>query len=113
MGPIVIIRFWWESNLSSAPRNHLTTFCRPFVHYACLRLCSAIVHFCPKQLSLLSLLRLFSASADRIGYITTLCSMIELLHELKTAIFNTEAFRHLIMSQQGKGKTKNLLGFYT
>ena len=26
-------------------QNHLTTFCRPFVHYACLRLCSAIVHF--------------------------------------------------------------------
>jgi len=25
--------------------NHLTTFCRPFVHYTCLRLCSAIVHF--------------------------------------------------------------------
>jgi len=32
----VIIRFWWQSWLSSAPRNHLTTFCRPFVHYACL-----------------------------------------------------------------------------
>jgi len=25
-------------------RNHLTAFCRPFVHYACLRLCSEIVH---------------------------------------------------------------------
>jgi len=32
----VIIRFWWESGLSSASRNNLTTFCRPFVHYACL-----------------------------------------------------------------------------
>jgi len=32
----VIIRFWWESGLSSASRNHLTTFCRPFVYYACL-----------------------------------------------------------------------------
>jgi len=40
-----VIRFWWESGLSSASRNHLTTFCGPFVHYACLRLCSAIVHF--------------------------------------------------------------------
>jgi len=28
----VIIRFGWESGLSSASRNHLTTFCRPFVH---------------------------------------------------------------------------------
>jgi len=45
MGQKVIIRFWWESGLASASRNHLTTFCRPFFHYACLRLCSAIVHF--------------------------------------------------------------------
>jgi len=45
----VIIRFWWESELSSAFRNHLTTFCRPFVHYACLRLCSAIVDFIPNS----------------------------------------------------------------
>jgi len=38
----------------------------------------------PQQLSLFCLLRLISASADRIGYITNnLCSMIELLHELK------------------------------
>ena len=41
----VTIRFWWESGLSSASRNHLDTFCRLFVHYACLRSCSAIVHF--------------------------------------------------------------------
>jgi len=45
MGQKVIIRFWWESGLSSASRNHLTTFCRPFVRYACLRLFSAMVHF--------------------------------------------------------------------
>jgi len=43
--PQAIIRFWWESWLSSASRNHLTTFCRPIIHYACLRLCSAIGHF--------------------------------------------------------------------
>jgi len=24
-----VIRFWWESGLSSASRNHLTNFCRP------------------------------------------------------------------------------------
>jgi len=40
MGQKVIIRFWWEFGLSSASRNHLTTFCRPYVHYACLRLYS-------------------------------------------------------------------------
>jgi len=28
MGQKVIIRFRWESWLSSASRNHLTTFCR-------------------------------------------------------------------------------------
>ena len=31
--------------------------------------------------------------------------MIELLHELKTAVFNREAFRHFIMSQEEKRKT--------
>jgi len=36
MGQKVIIRFWWKSGLSCASRNHLTTFCRPFVHCACL-----------------------------------------------------------------------------
>jgi len=36
MGQNVIIRFWWESGWSSASRNHLTNFCRPFVLYACL-----------------------------------------------------------------------------
>jgi len=41
----------------------------------------------PKQLSIFCLLRLISTSADRIGYITNLCSMIELLHELKNSSF--------------------------
>ena len=45
MGQKAIIRFWWESGLSSAYRNHLTTFCRPFAHYTCLRLCFATVNF--------------------------------------------------------------------
>jgi len=39
----------------------------------------------PKQLSLFCLLWLISASADRIGYITNICSMIELLHGLKNS----------------------------
>jgi len=30
----VIIRFRWDSALSSASRSHLTTFCRPFVNHA-------------------------------------------------------------------------------
>jgi len=45
MGQKLIVRFWWESELSSGSRNHLTTFCRPSAHYARLKLCSAIIHF--------------------------------------------------------------------
>jgi len=45
MGEKDIIRFWWESGLSSASRNHLIMVSRPFLHYAYLRLCSTIVHF--------------------------------------------------------------------
>ena len=37
----------------------------------------------PNQLSLFCLLRLISASAKRIGYISNFCSMTKLLHELK------------------------------
>jgi len=62
MGQQVIIRFWCESGLSSTSRNHLAAFCKPLVHYACLRLCSAIVLY-RKQLFLFCLLRLISASA--------------------------------------------------
>jgi len=32
MGQKVMIRFRRESGLSSGYRNHLTTFCRPFVY---------------------------------------------------------------------------------
>ena len=45
----------------------------------------------PKQLPLFCLL---SARADRTGYITNFCSMIELLHELKNSSFYIEAFTH-------------------
>jgi len=41
----------------------------------------------PKQLSLFCLLRLISASADRIVYIGDFCGMIELLHELRNSFF--------------------------
>jgi len=39
----------------------------------------------PKQFSLFCLLWLNSASADSIDYITSFCSMIKLLHELKNS----------------------------
>jgi len=38
----------------------------------------------PKQLPLFCLLRLISASVKRIGYICNFCSMMKLLHELKS-----------------------------
>jgi len=38
-----------------------------------------------KQLSLFCLLWLSSTSVDSIGYITSFCSMIKLLHELKNS----------------------------
>jgi len=41
----------------------------------------------PKQLSLLCLLWLSSASADRSGHITNFCSMIKLLHEVRNSSF--------------------------
>jgi len=41
----------------------------------------------PKRLSLFCLLRLISASADRIGCVTNFCNMAELLHELKNSRF--------------------------
>ena len=65
-------------------QEHLPIFCRPFVHYACLRLCSAIVQLIQNNF-LFCLLWLISACADhdRIAYITNFCSMIELLHELE------------------------------
>jgi len=44
-----------------------------------------------KHLSLFCLLWLISKSADRTGYITNFCSMIDLLQELKTTVFNIEA----------------------
>ena len=98
MGQKAIIRCWWESGLSSTSRNHLTTFGRPFVHYASSRFCFGIVHFIRNNCFLFCLLWLSSASAGRIGYITSFCSMIKLLHELKKrAVVNIEAFRHLIM----------------
>jgi len=59
MGQKVIIRFWWESGLFSASRNQLTTFCRPFAHYAYLRLCSAI--FCLSK----TIVFILSAMADQ------------------------------------------------
>jgi len=90
MGQKVIIMFWWEFRLSFAFKNHLTTFYKPSIHF--LQTLHRMFVFrdsslYPKQLSLFCLPRLVSASADRIGYISNFCSMIELLHEFKNSFF--------------------------
>jgi len=81
----VIIRFWWESGLPSASRNHLITFWQTFGPLRMLKIAFPESSLYPKQLYLFCLLWLISASADRIGYITSFCSMIKLLHELKNS----------------------------
>jgi len=108
MGQKVIIRLWWESGLSSASRNHLTTFCRrrPSVHYACLRLCSAVVLFIWNNCLYFVC---WGWSARALTALATLPISVvwqNCCTSSKTADFNIEAFRHFIMSQQGKRKPK-------
>ena len=89
----------WDIVCIQKPHHHFLQTLRP------LRMFKIVLHNSSlylKQLSLFCLLRLISASVDRNDYITNFCSMIEMLHELKTAVFNIEAFRYLILSQQGK-----------
>jgi len=105
MGEKIIIRFWWESGLSSAFRNHLTTFCRSFAHCACSRLCFTVGHFiqnnclyffgyCWSEHALTALATLPVSVAWQ-----NCCS------RSKTAVIKIEAFSHLTISQQGKRKT--------
>jgi len=56
----------------------------------------------PKQLSLFCLLKLISASAERIGYISNFCSMIELLHELKNFFFLHRSIKEFDNVSAGK-----------
>jgi len=67
-------------------RLHPETISPLFTYFRPLRMFKIVFRdnsLYPKQLSLFCLLRLIRASAERIGYITSCCSMIELLHELK------------------------------
>ena len=104
----VIIRFWREFGLRLRPEttSPLLQTLHPLRMFKIVLRDSSLY---PKQLSLFCLLRLISASADRIGYISNFCCMIKLLHELKNSFFNVKAFRNLMMSQQGRRKTKRLL----
>jgi len=64
------------------PSHHLLQTFRPLRTFKIV-FCDSSLY--PKQLSLFYLLRLISASAGPIDYITNFCSMIELLHELKSS----------------------------
>jgi len=69
MGQKVIIKFWWESGLSSASRNHLTNFSDLLSTTHVLQIVFRGSSLYPKQLSLFCPLWLISASPDRIGYV--------------------------------------------
>ena len=63
MGQKVVIMFWWEFGLCLRPKTTSllfakspSIFCKPSI--ACLRLCSAIVHFIRNN-------RILSAKADQ------------------------------------------------
>ena len=71
-----------------ASHYFLQTFCPLRMFKIVFRDCSLY----PKQLSLFCLLWLISGSADAIGYITNICCMIELLHELKKSGWSIQAF---------------------
>ena len=100
----VIIMFWWEFGLSFASRNQFTTFCRPSIHYACLRLCSAIVH------SSETIVLLINGGADRSGYITNFCSVIELLHEFKKRFFKHGRIQEVDNVSAGKSENWQFAG---
>ena len=92
--------------LSSASRNHLTTFCRPLIHYACLRLCSEIVHFIRNNCLYFVCCGWSAKALTVLAILLNSVAWQNCCMSLKTAVVNVEAFRHFIMSQQGKRKTK-------
>jgi len=101
----VIINFWWGSELSSASRNHLTTFCRPFAHYACWKLCSAIIHLILSNCLYFVCYGWLAHALTAFATLPIYIAWQNCCTSSKTAVVITEAFRHLIMFQQGKRKT--------
>jgi len=72
----------WVIAYNQKPSHHFLQTFRPLRMFKIVSRDSSLY---PKELSLFCLLRLISASADPIGYITSFCSMVELLHELKNS----------------------------
>ena len=99
----VLVRIWiivWIQK----PTHH---FLQIFLPLRMFKIVFRDTSLYPKQLSSICLLWLISASADRIGYIIPISvAWWNCCTSSKTIVFNTEAFRHLIMSQQAKRKLK-------
>ena len=87
MGQKVTIRFLvgiWVIACVQKPYRHILQTFRPLCMFKIVFRVSSLY---PEQLSLFFLLWLISASAGHTGFITNLCSMIELLHEFKNSSF--------------------------
>ena len=79
----------WVIVYIQKPSHH---FLQTFLSFCMFKIAFRDSSLYPKQLLLLLLLRMISASADRIDYITNFCGMIELLHKLKNSSFYIQAF---------------------
>ena len=92
----------WVILCVQKPSHHILRTFRPPPMFKIV-LCDSSLY--PKQLSLFFLLRLISASGDCIGYITNLCSMIKLLHELKNSSFQHRSIQ--VFDNVSVGKKEN------
>ena len=77
----VLVEIWVIVCVQETPHHFLQIF-RPLRMFKIVFRDSSLY---PKQLSVFCLLWLNIASADGIGYTTSFCSMIKLLHELKNS----------------------------
>jgi len=94
----------WVIVCIQKPSHHILQTFRPLRMFKNLFRNSSLY---PKLLSLFCLLRLISASADHLGYISNFCSMIELLHELKNSSCyhrSIQAFDNVSAGKNGKLK---------
>jgi len=85
-------------------RNHLITFCKPLIHCTCFK-----IVFRDSSLFRNSCLYFvcYGWSAQALTALATIyVTWWNCCANSKTAVFHMEAFRDLIMSQQGKRKTK-------
>jgi len=88
------------------PETISPLFCRPSVHYACLRLCSEIVHFIRNNCFYIVCCGWSEHALTALVTLPFSVAWQNCCRSSKTAVVNIQAFRHLIMSQQEKGKLR-------